>query len=310
MKFRGASDQLGEAGADQENWTIRMDLGNSGDLFNFALARPDGGTLFKFHVGPDGKCSIFGEKGVEVSSGQNSNSVHLGDENLETKGASTRTVGGDETLAARSNRTTTVSSSDTRTVGGDNVKSVVGSDIETIGGKAIHKIAGGNPLTAKPGDVAFLQQIANGSYQVDIGDPAFGAAPAALAGFLMNIFGGDHKLNIKTKGNIEQTTNTGNVRQETKKGNVTLKTFSGNAQLDGSTVRLGGRGASEPVICGNLWVTWTTALINAIMAISVPTSVGPSGVPINSQTFAALKAQVRAKQMLSNFVKTEKVRTP
>jgi hypothetical protein len=310
FKFRGASDQLTEAGADQENWTIRLDLGNSGDLFNFELTRPDGGTLFKFHVSPDGKCSIFGEKGVEMSSGQNQQTKNLGNEVSETKGTVNRTIGGTEIRNVRSNRTANVSGTDTHTVGTDNVESIVRDEIKTIGGKTIHKHVGGNPATAKPGDIAYEKQVANGSMLFDIGDPAFGSNPAALAGFLMRIFKGDWKQNITTAGNIEQTTNLGNIIKETKKGNVKLRTISGEAQLDGSQVRVGGSGANEPLLCGNLWSTWVTALLQAIMTLSVPTGVGPSGIPINAPAFAALKAQVSAKQMLSNFTFTEKIRVP
>jgi hypothetical protein len=310
MRFRGASDQLTEAGADQENWTIRMDLGHSGDLFNFELTRPDGGSLFKFHVSPDGNCLIYGENGVDIKSGQNRNETILGDNVTSIKGASSQRIAGEVLHTLESNRTTTVSSTDSRTVGNDNVEAVVRDDIRTVGGKTVHNHVGGNPATAKPGDVAYQMQIANGDYKIDIGDPAFGANPLARAGHIMKIFGGDLIKRIATKGNIEHSTKVGNILNETQKGDVKYKTGVGTAQLDGSKVALGGSGASEQLLCGNLWATWTSSLIDAVMTISVPTAVGPSGVPLNAPRFAALKAQVLARQMLSDFAFTQKVRIP
>jgi hypothetical protein len=53
--WRAGSNQLTENGAGEENWTIRLDAGATGDLFNLEITTPDGNTLSKIHMSADGK---------------------------------------------------------------------------------------------------------------------------------------------------------------------------------------------------------------------------------------------------------------
>lgn len=264
--FRGGADQLQEAGADQENWTIRMDLGASGDLFNFELTQPNGTTLFKLHVNNDGHVQLYGAKGVDLINGETNTERHLKDRTADVKFTDTLTVRADQNRSVFGNKTSSVSNSLTETIGTDRTLSTLRHETRTVGGRMEENIVGGNPATAAPGDVARQTTINNGAWQIDIGNPVAGANPAALAGYKLNTFIGDVTMNVKTKGNIQLDTLLGNVALETTAGNATLKTSAGLANVDGTTVHLGPVPASmaNPVIKG----TVHTSALNAYTTTS------------------------------------------
>lgn len=58
--LRAGSNQNTQTGYGEENWTIKVDLGATGDLFNFEISESTGKTLFKIHVDPNGHVQIFG----------------------------------------------------------------------------------------------------------------------------------------------------------------------------------------------------------------------------------------------------------
>lgn len=75
----------------------------------------------------------------------------------------------------------------------------------------------------------------------------------------------------------------------------------------GSTMHFGTQaGATENLVLGQKFKELLEDLIDAILALQVPTGVGPSGFPINSPTFTALKATVTNEDQLSNWVFTQK----
>lgn len=252
--FRGGANQPVEAGTDQEKWTIRFDVGAIGDLFHLELTRPDGNTIFKFHVNSDGKVEMFGAQGIDLMGGDQHTQKHLKDREIVVKGADTQTVGGDQTKQVRGKKDETISSNATQTVGNDRVISVVRHETKTVGGKQEEKIVGGSVLTAKPGDIARETTINNGSWEVNIGDPLAGASPVALAGFKLNTFMGDITQKIKTKGDYTVSTLLGKVDLSTIAGTVALTTSLGTANLDGTTVHLGPIPTSSlnPVLKGTI----------------------------------------------------------
>lgn len=57
----------------------------------------------------------------------------------------------------------------------------------------------------------------------------------------------------------------------------------------------------EPMMLGDTWKSLMEELISAICALTVPTPNGPSGTPINSAQFQAVKAKLQtALSQLSN----------
>jgi hypothetical protein len=288
--FRGGSDQTTECGSDQENWTIRFDLGTSGDLFKFELTQPDGASVFRIHVTPDGKADMFAAKGFNWSGGEDRTDKNLSNEVTEVKGNVQRTVGGEELRDVRGARKTNVSSNDAKNVGNDAVESIMRHFTRSVGGQAKYKFVGGNPATATPINEALGFEIVNGSWKVNIGDPISGGSPAALAGFDLGVSTGNIDMAIKKAGNIDFSTLLGNASLKTKVGLATLKTGVGIANVDGTTVNLGPAAAAfaNPLIKGTIHTTAlgayltantaafstmtgaTTALITALTAPVVP----------------------------------------
>ncbi|MGD9209144.1 MAG: hypothetical protein PVI90_00135 [Desulfobacteraceae bacterium] len=276
--FRGGSDQATETGSDQENWSIRIDLGAEGDLFRFELTQPSGGTNFKFHVTADGQLSIFTAEASDEFVGTDKNIKILGDRTTSVKQNDEQTIEGNQTKNIYGIRNTGISNNDTCTVGNDRIINVQKHLIETVGGKHEEKIVGNNPITAKPGDIARETIINNGSWLINIGNPTSGANAVALAGFELNTFTGDIIQQINIKGNIDLKTLLGNASLETTSGIATLKTALGVANVDGTTVNLGPITTSmaNPLVRGALhsaaFGSFTSTNIGAIKPTIAATS--------------------------------------
>jgi len=254
--FRGGADQLTEAGADQENWTIRIDLGAEGDIFRFELTQADGSSNFKFHVNNEGKLTVYAAQGIEENCGTDRREVTLGTRTQDTKQNESLTVRGNQTEQVNGTRDTHVGMSDTLNVGNDRTTSIMRHLTESIGGKHEEKVVGGNVALMKPGDLA-RETTLNAGWKIDIGNPLSGANPAALAGFNLNTFMGDISNKVTTKGNLLYSTLLGNATLETTAGIATLKTKAGVANVDGTTVNLGPVPASfaNPLVKGTLYAT-------------------------------------------------------
>lgn len=193
--LRAGSNQTSQTGLDEEHWTIRLDVGAAGDLFEFQITDPVGKTLFRFHVGADGRVQLYGDAGVDVSSGPNGNNEQTSD----VLGSRTVNVGLDDTTNVEGNRSVTIAKALTENVTTDR-KSSVGNN-ETVfvnkdrtlstGGKKTEVVAGGSSQDAKKGNVAYTTKILNGGWAIDIGNPADGANISAQAGFELKTTLGD-----------------------------------------------------------------------------------------------------------------------
>lgn len=158
--WRGGSDQLSETGADEERYTIRLDVGHRGDVFKFEITTPDGQPVFRFHVDPRGRLSILAADGVHNISGQGSASrigdnVH-GNREVVTEGQKSERVGSDLKETFQGNHQTLVSGNRTEvdmndhslrvnhqlnvSVGSDSVCNVGGKRTETIVGDDEHNV--------------------------------------------------------------------------------------------------------------------------------------------------------------------------
>ena len=126
----------------------------------------------------------------------------------------------------------------------------------------------------------------------------------------VNTFTGDIKHNVDVKGDITHNTKIGDVTMETLKGNVNVKTLSGDAVLSGQKVQLGGSGGAQAVVCGDLLMEILSAIVDALMALTVPTPTGPSGPPTNMADFVKAKALISSKYALSTFITCQKIWTP
>jgi hypothetical protein len=172
--FRGGVTQRTEAGPDEEKWSIRADLGATGDVLNFELTTPGGQTLFKFHVDASGHCEIFGINGVNIASGNRYNGSHSEEHN----GDSSKNVGGNQIAAVAGTATHTYGNSLKETIGG-NLETTAGNDIRMAAMRDIAVAAGRSlrvnaigPLPPLPGQIAAALDVTTGELAVTVGTPA------------------------------------------------------------------------------------------------------------------------------------------
>jgi hypothetical protein len=124
---------------------------------------------------------------------------------------------------------------------------------------------------------------------------------------------GPTTINIDKSGNIKVSTNnkqTISINRETKKIRVDngptyidMDQDADKIQIVAKTVEVG-TGGLQPAVVGDDWKKIMEELIDAILAQTHPTGVGPSGTPINAAAFNAVKSKL--KEALSKNHKVEK----
>jgi len=231
MRFRGGSDQRSEAGPDEENWTIKFDLGAEGDLLNFELCTPEGQTLFRFHVDSEGKCEIFGINGVAIHSG-----------NL-TGGTAVETVTGNKRQSFLGNHETEVSGTQKHTVRGGVETNVLGdhtlsagNDVRTQALRDYGLSAGRNMYVAVQGNdtgESLIFDIASGNYFVNIGGVN---SPNPKSGFTMKTFAGDMNHESTAGGNFNITSLLGILQSKTRKAVLSTNNIPDSVILGGSAL--------------------------------------------------------------------------
>lgn len=186
--MRAGSVQATETGMDEQNWTIRLDLGSTGDILDFVITEPKGRVLFRLHAGSDGRVQLYGDGGMDVSSG----AAGVGETRHDVARDRRTDIGGDDQVAVHGmkiatidgDRTTQVSGTDTVITGADRVRSTIGDSAESVGGNAVAIVTG--KLVTKVGEAASL----------DIGDKA-----TAKTGDMDISVQGDVK--VKATGKVE-----------------------------------------------------------------------------------------------------------
>lgn len=181
--WRGGADQLTESGSDENAYTVRLDVGDTGDLVNFEVTTPAGQSLFRFHVSTDGRMEIVARGGFDWVSGadrQMANDTHIqGEQTVEVQGTRTLTVASDVTETLGGNRTTSVSTNDNLSVGQDHILRINRDQDFNVGGDLTYAATGKVALTAAQGDMTqeitqgkFTSHVAVGEYHItaDQGD--------------------------------------------------------------------------------------------------------------------------------------------
>lgn len=167
LVLRAGSNQTTETGLDEQHWTIRLDLGATGDMFDFKILEPEGKVLFRMHVGSDGRVQIFGGGGVDLSSGKDG----AGDMRSDHAGPRTVVIDGDDTRSIAGVEVSTIDQSSSHTVGGDATRAIGGAltefssgnraigtggdETDVVGGKRSTSI-GGNDDTEIDGEWSVL----------------------------------------------------------------------------------------------------------------------------------------------------------
>ncbi len=143
LVMRAGSNQSTETGMDEQHWTIRFDLGATGDVMDFRVSDPEGKTLFRLHAGSDGRVQLYGDGGVDISSGEQGTAEHRGD----VAGSKTTKIGGNRIQEIGGSSTTTIDQASTTTIAGDETTSISGSMAKLVVGDRVLGV-GGSETTA------------------------------------------------------------------------------------------------------------------------------------------------------------------
>jgi hypothetical protein len=128
--LRAGSNQAAQTGLDEQHWTIRLDLGATGDVLDFRILEPEGKLLFCLRAGSDGKVQLFGEGGVDISSGPSGTAQVRHD----IAGDRAAAIDGNDVALIHGDWAATIDQNFTESVGGDEMRSVAGNATTFIGG--------------------------------------------------------------------------------------------------------------------------------------------------------------------------------
>jgi hypothetical protein len=178
LTWRAGSDQATENGANAENWTLRLDAGATGDLFRLSVTTPNNNTLCELHMSADGRLSLTGVAGVDISSGTRGTAREDVAEHKETSvlGNMATTVGGAVTENFKAGRETTIMTNDALSTGSD-LKETIGHDRMTHIANTLKTTVEGGGKSPPPdeGNLAILWDAVNGGIESVTGNPKSGA---------------------------------------------------------------------------------------------------------------------------------------
>lgn len=191
LSFRGAADQLNEAGGSLENWTFHLDIGDKGELFNMRITSADGRIeQAQFKITPDGEVRFFGKTGfIFQTAGRYTETIGK-DKVIQISGSKRESVKGSILTKVAGTKDTKIAESETTTVGVDSTTTINRNKMLSIGGQLSATISGGSVLDAAPSNNAVEMKVLNGSYVLTVGDLLAGASPTAFASYRLFVHNG------------------------------------------------------------------------------------------------------------------------
>lgn len=252
MSLRGGSQQTTETHTEQEKFTIRADLGHTGELVDFRITDTKGRTIAQSHWKPDGTVERYADKALHEVVGT-SYTFETTDKDETISGSYTFTVGSNVNGTVGGSLNQQVQGNVEFTSGNDTV--LTGNRDTVIAAGRFFNVAVSGSATNLPGATAYSTVVTNGSYVIDIGNPAAGDIQAALSGFQLTTYLGD----------IQFGSTLGKVKIRT-----TLP----------ASVEVGGQQGTFSAMLFELFEVWATAFGTAIDTHTHGTSVGPTTPPV------------------------------
>lgn len=206
LVMRLGADSATESTPAEENFRIRCDLGDTGELVDFRVTDGQGRDLYRVHVDPDGRVQRVAERETVVLE-QDRVTVVGTDDGLNVKGDQTIRVGGRKRENVEGSRDVRAGgASRFRSVGDTAISSM--HDMSLFSARFLDVKVGGQAVGT--GD-AMKVAVANGDLHFDVGNPSSGDTQVRRSGFRVNTLLGD----------ISMTTLAGSVRINTSvPGNV------------------------------------------------------------------------------------------
>lgn len=208
MKFRGGSSISSETGT--EGWTIRGDLGASGNLVDLRTTTKAGFALARLYVD---------KLGNAVTRAQDLASRVMGNASLYVAGNSTTDIKGDATVNVVGDSTEAVSGSITQTGQAFTAQYSGGHSVTALGDRV--ELVGGQTVSVSNEGVTV--QVPNGAYLLDVGFDSTDSLDIDIKGKQ-----GDFNVTLTQSGDIKLDTGAGNITLVTGSGNVVLDTNSSN----------------------------------------------------------------------------------
>lgn len=152
--LRMGSDQLNETGPDEDRYTVRLDVGHTGDLINLRVTTPDGQELFRFHVSAEGRLNIYARGGVGQMGGHQGASHHQrhqGDYETEVDGSVLHTTSGKAVDSAGEHIRETADN-DSHVIGQDQLIRINRNKDESVGGTSAERVQDDKTIAVSTGN--------------------------------------------------------------------------------------------------------------------------------------------------------------
>lgn len=172
LVWRAGASQTTESGSNLSNWTIHLDAGSTGDLFRLKVTTPNQNTLCEMHMSADGRLSLTGVAGVDVTSGPRGNYLEeiSADKDVRVGGSVTTDIAGQSVEQVGDFKSVSVGSNHTVSAGA-NLEELVGNDRRSIVSNTMRTTVSGGTVPT-PGTVAILWEATGGGITTVTGTPA------------------------------------------------------------------------------------------------------------------------------------------
>lgn len=201
--YAGADEET-ESSPTAENFRIRCELGNEGELVDFRVTDRQGRSVYRVHVDPDGR--VQKKSNRETNIVENDVREEIGDDEYKE-------VGGNKYTQVEGEHSERSGGSKTQETGGhhrvnsaQNTAINAMQDIIANAAKNIHMSSAGSVTDTDP---SLNMNVSNGDMHIDIGNPVKGDAQVMMSGLDVNTFTGDMSFN-SSLGSFEVNTNVPN----------------------------------------------------------------------------------------------------
>lgn len=190
MVMRAGGDTETESSPSQDNFRIRCELGDEGEMVDFRVTDGKGRELYRVHIDPDGRVQKQALR--ETSIYDEDRRTEIGtDEVMTIGGARNISISRTDTLQSGGAREVEVGGAHRTRAAGDIAQSTL-RDMVLNARRDVRMNAGGDPLS--PLAPAFQVTVSNGDMKFSIGNPLAGDTQIARSGFEVETFLGDANI--------------------------------------------------------------------------------------------------------------------
>lgn len=193
MILRAGADAETESNPTEDNFRIRCELGDAGEMVDFRVTDGYGRALYRLHVDPDGRMETSCAQRVSVTDGSAFDFID-GDHQVGVGGNTRDITDGDRLVETGQNREDTTGGSHRISAGNDMAVSALHdlllTSIRNMEMRSTGDVTGSDP--------SLLFTVANGDVQFKIGDPRAGDAQVRRSGFHVDTVSGAISMNSVT----------------------------------------------------------------------------------------------------------------